>query len=115
MTNHIFLHGINLKTKIGVPAAERAESQILIINIDIELNINTKFESDNLNDTIDYAEIEHLIKKIGETHHYKLLESLGEEISTEIKKKYNVKKILLKISKKNILPDTDFVGVVLER
>jgi hypothetical protein len=26
-----------------------------------------------------------------------------------------VRKILLKISKKNILPDTDFVGVILER
>ena len=115
MTNYIFLHGINLKTKIGVSAAERSASQILIINIDIELNINTKFESDNLNDTIDYAEIEHLIKKVGGSHHYKLLESLGEEISTEIKTKFNVKKILLKISKKNILPNTDSVGVVLER
>jgi dihydroneopterin aldolase len=115
MTNYIFLHGINLKTNIGVPAAERSVSQILIIDIDIEINKNTKFENDNLNDTIDYAEIEHLIKKIGCTHQYKLLESLGEEISTEIKKKFNVKRILLKIKKKNILLDTDFVGVILER
>ena len=111
MTNHIFLHGINLKTKIGVSAAERSTSQTLIIDIDIELNKQTKFE----NDTIDYSEIERLIKKIGDLRCYKLLESLGEEISTEIKKKFNVKKILLKINKKNILPDTDFVGVILER
>jgi len=115
MTNHIFLHGINLKTKIGVSDAERSASQILIIDIDIELNKNTKFENDNLNETIDYAEIEHLIKNIGDLHHYKLLESLGEEIATEIKKKFNVNKILLKINKKKILPDTDFVGVILER
>ena len=115
MTNHIFLHGINLKTKIGVSDAERSASQILIIDIDIELNKNTKFENDNLNETIDYAEIEHLIKNIGDLHHYKLLESLGEEIATEIKKKFNVNKILLKINKKKILPDTDLVGVILER
>jgi len=115
MTNHIFLHGINLKTKSGVSAAERSTSQTLIIDIDIELNKQTKFENDNLNDTIDYSEIERLIKKIGDLRCYKLLESLGEEISTEIKKKFNVKKILLKINKKNILPDTDFVGVILER
>ena len=115
MTNHIFLHGINLKTKIGVSDAERAKSQILIIDIDIELSKNSIFENDNLNDTINYAEIEHLIKNIGDIHHYKLLESLGEKITTEIKKKFNVKKILLKINKKKILPDTDFVGVILER
>ena len=115
MTNHIFLHGINLKTKIGISDAERAISQILIIDVDIELSKNSIFENDNLNDTIDYAEIEQLIKNIGDLHHYKLLESLGEEITTEIKKKFNVKKILLKINKKKILPDTDFVGVILER
>ena len=115
MTNHIFLHGINLKTKIGISDAERAISQILIIDVDIELSKNSIFENDNLNDTIDYAEIEQLIKNIGDLHDYKLLESLGEEITTEIKKKFNVKKILLKINKKKILPDTDFVGVILER
>ena len=40
MTNYIFLHGINLKTKIGVSAAERSTPQILIIDIDIELEEN---------------------------------------------------------------------------
>lgn len=115
MTNYIFLHGINLKTKIGVPAAERAKAQILIIDIDIQLNKTTKFENDNINDTIDYSKIEHLIKEIGSLHKFKLLESLGEEIANKINKQFNVKKILLKINKKNILPDTDFVGVILER
>jgi dihydroneopterin aldolase len=115
MTNHIFLHGINLKTKIGVSAAERSSPQILIIDIDIELNKTTKFENDNINDTIDYSKIEYLIKEIGELHHYKLLESLGEEITNKIKKEFDVKKILIKINKKNILPNTDFVGVILER
>lgn len=115
MTNYIFLHGINLKTKIGVSAAERSTPQILIIDIDIELEKTTKFETDNINDTIDYSKIEVLIKEIGSLHQFKLLESLGEEIINNINKQFNVKKILLKINKKNILPDTDFVGVILER
>ena len=115
MTNYIFLHGINLKTKIGVSDAERSILQILIIDIDIELNKNTQFKNDDLNDTINYAEIENLIKEIGQSHNYKLLESLGEEITNDIKKKFNVKKILIKIKKKNNLPDTDFVGIILER
>ena len=62
-----------------------------------------------------YSKIEYLIKEIGELHHYKLLESLGEEITNKIKKEFDVKKILIKINKKNILPNTDFVGVILER
>jgi len=115
MKNHIFLHGINLKTKIGVTVAERSKPQILIINIDIELDNINKFENDNLNDTIDYSIIENLIKEIGAIYHFKLLESLGEKIADKIKKEFNVKRILLKISKENILPNTDYVGVILER
>ena len=115
MTNHIFLHGINLKTKIGVSNAERLSPQVLRIDIDIELKKTTKFLNDNINDTIDYSKIESLIKEIGDLHQFKLLESLGEEIANKILNEFDVRKILLKISKKDILPDTDFVGVILER
>ena len=37
MSNYIFLHGLELKTKIGVPDFERESFQILHIDVDIEL------------------------------------------------------------------------------
>ena len=45
MTNHIFLYGLKLNTKIGVPDWERAILQELIIDVDIELKGNEKFKS----------------------------------------------------------------------
>ncbi len=115
MANHIFLHGLNLNTKIGVTSSERSLTQTLKIDIDIELTKSTLFENDALDDTIDYAEIESIIQKIGSHHQYLLLESLGEEITSEIKKRFNIKKITLRIAKPKILPSTDFVGIILER
>ena len=38
MSNYIFLHGLELKTKIGVPDFERESFQILHIDVDIELD-----------------------------------------------------------------------------
>ena len=43
MTNNIFLHGIKLNTKIGVPDWERAISQQLIIDVDIQLKGRSNF------------------------------------------------------------------------
>ena len=40
MTNNIFLHGLKLNTKIGLPDWERAVSQQLIIDVDIQLKGN---------------------------------------------------------------------------
>ena len=80
MSNYIFLHGLQIKTKIGVPDFEREQYQNLHIDIDIELNKHSPFDSDDIHETLDYAKIEKIILTIGDNHSYKLLESLGEEI-----------------------------------
>ena len=94
MTNNIFLHGLKLATKIGVPDWERAVSQQLIIDVDIQLKGNQIFDSNDI------------------SH---LLEDFGEDIISCLKEKFHFEKIILKISKQKILHDTDFVGIILER
>tara|TARA_B100001250_G_C19734464_1_gene760120 strand:- start:659 stop:1006 length:348 start_codon:yes stop_codon:yes gene_type:complete len=115
MTNNIFLHGIKLNTKIGVSKSERAISQELLIDVDIQLKGNQIFKSNDISKTIDYALIESQIKQISKTHKHHLLEDLGEEIIDCLKKKFQFKKVKLKISKQKILPSTNFVGIILER
>lgn len=115
MSNYIFLHGLELKTKIGVPDFERESFQILHIDVDIELNKDTPFINDDIDQTIDYAEIEKLILGIGNNHNYKLLESLGEEIIASIKENFSIRSIELKIAKNKIIPSTDFVGIIFKR
>ena len=115
MTNNIFLHGLKLVTNIGVPDWERAISQQLIIDVDIQLKGNQIFDSNDISKTIDYALIESEIKKAALIHEHRLLEDFGEDIVSRLKEKFEFEKIKLKISKQKILPNTDFVGVILER
>ena len=115
MTNNIFLHGLKLITKIGVPDWERAISQQLIIDVDIQLKGNQTFNSNDISKTIDYAVTESEIKMIASKHKHHLLEDFGEDIISCLKEKFHFEKIILKISKQKILHDTDFVGIILER
>ena len=115
MTNNIFLHGLKLVTKIGVPDWERAISQQLTIDVDIQLKGDQIFDSNDISKTIDYALIESEIKMIASKHKHHLLEDFGEDIISCLKEKFYFEKIILKISKQKILPDTDFVGVILKR
>ena len=115
MTNNIFLHGIKLNTKIGVPEWERSVSQQLLIDVDIQLKGSQIFKGNDISKTIDYAMIESEIKMIALKHEHHLLEDFGEDIVSRLKEKFQFEKIKLKISKQKILPNTDFVGVILER
>ncbi|KRO78397.1 MAG: hypothetical protein ABS06_02875, partial [Methylophilales bacterium BACL14 MAG-120910-bin43] len=107
MSNFIFLHGLQIKTKIGVPDFERKQYQILHLDVDIQLHKNSSFDIDDIEETLDYAEIERIIVTIGDNHSYKLLESFGEEIISTIKERFTVKTIELKIAKNKIIPSTD--------
>lgn len=115
MTNHIFLHKLRVNTKIGFFEWERSIEQELIIDIDIELSGNEIFESDDISKTIDYAQVRESVLSVSSDHKFHLLEPFGEEVIKSIRKKFAFKKIKLKIAKQKILPDTDQVGIVLER
>ena len=113
MTNHIFLHKLRVNTKIGFFEWERSIEQELII--DIELSGNEIFVSDDISKTIDYAQVRESVLSVSNDHKFHLLEPFGEEVIKSIRKKFAFKIIKLKIAKQKILPDTDQVGIVLER
>jgi len=115
MTNHIFLQKLKVHTKIGYFEWERATEQELIIDIDIELSGNQIFDSDDISKTIDYGQVRESIVLIANNHKFHLLEPFGDAIIKKLKNDFPFKKIKLRIAKQKILPDTDQVGIILER
>ena len=115
MNNQIFISNLVIPIVIGVPNWERAIPQNLFIDLNITLKKNGTFNSDNLEDTIDYSSIIELIKSLAKKNRDILLESFGEKIASKIFQNYPAQSLTLKISKKKIIPDADFVGIVLNR
>lgn len=115
MNNQIFISNLVVPITIGVPDWERAIPQSLFIDLNIVLKKKDTFNSDNLEDTIDYGAVIELIKSLAETNKDTLLESFGEKIASKILQDYPAQSLTLKISKKKIIADADFVGIIINR
>jgi dihydroneopterin aldolase len=115
MNNQIFITNLMVPIIIGVPEWERAIKQNIFVDVLIDLKNNSTFENDSLTDTIDYAQVADVIRLEASENNKILLETFGEAVIKKLMGKFPIKSIQLKISKKKILADTDFVGVVLSR
>ena len=68
---------------------------------------------DKIENTVDYFKVYELIKLISSSGERKLIETLAEEIINNIKSKFTVEEVEVRI-KKFILPNTKFVSVILK-
>ena len=105
----IIIKDLILNTKFGYYEKEKKKNQRLRFNIEIEvfmLPINDK----SIKNIIDYDKIIKIIEIIL-SKHINFLETLSEEICSEVLKDQRVKNINLQIDKLDIIEKTISVGV----
>jgi dihydroneopterin aldolase len=115
MSDLIRVIDLEVFAHLGVPDEERREPQRLLVSL--EMSVATfahAAKTDDLARTVNYFDVVHRVKALAGKRPRKLLETLAEEIATDILKTYPVQKIVLEI-KKFILPDAQFVSVRIER
>ena len=100
---------------IGVPDAERREPQRLLISLEMSVDsISHAAGTDNLERTVNYGHVVQHVKNLATKRPRKLLETLAEEMASDLLKSFPIKKITLEI-KKFVLPDARYVSVKIER
>lgn len=113
--NSIFIQDLKVKTKLGVPDWERLLPQSVVIDIEIALPNHANFNSDNIQDTIDYGEVCHMVESLLGQQTFKLVETMAEQICQLILQDFKAPWVRIKISKPNILRSAKAVGVIIER
>jgi len=68
----------------GVLSAEKVLGQKFILDIELYLNLKKAGITDNVEDTVSYAEVYELIQKIVENKSFNLIEALAENIAETI-------------------------------
>lgn len=103
----------NLKTKaiIGTNSYEREEKQDIIVNIDFCYDDSLASISDNLNDAVNYKEIENKVSKFCENSKFFLLEKLSKSIIDLIMKDVTIVETTVQIDKPNALDNSDSVSI----
>lgn len=79
--DEIRLHGLRLLGTHGVLAEEKTRAQPFDVDVTAEVDLLDASRSDELADTVDYAEVVAVIAKVVESEHFALLERLAGRIA----------------------------------
>ncbi len=84
MADMIWLHGVECRPKIGVPSAERARRQKLLVDAGLEVDARPAARSDDFRLAVDYEAVEKLIRAESEAGERRLIETLAESLADSI-------------------------------
>ena len=76
----IIIRDLRLPVIVGTLPRERERRQEIAIDLELALDLSAAGRSDNLGDTVDYAEIERRVIELAENSSFLLLEALAGAI-----------------------------------
>ena len=107
----VIITDLVFNTLIGVHDFEKKKEQQVKFNIEIDINPLLKAAENDLKSIVNYENVISKVKSITHKKHYNLLESLAEDIFTDLFVAKNIIKIKLRIEKPEIIKNTSSVGV----
>ena len=80
----VLAQGIVCRSRIGVTSEERAEPQELLVDIDVTLTAGARGTHDDLDETVDYAELAAIAQAVAARDEVRLVETLAERIAASV-------------------------------
>lgn len=114
MDDEILIHELEVEARIGVPDAERAQPQRLVLSIAMTPRENFGALRDDLRRTVDYAVVAEDVQAFVSGRVVKLIETLADELATYLLGRFGFKRIHIEV-RKFILPDAKYVAVSVTR
>lgn len=107
---------INLKipARHGVYDFEKDKDELFELDADLFLDLNIPGKSDQLVDSVNYAEVVELITDIFIVKDHNLIESVAEDISKELLVKYPFNKVVIRIRKPHAPIKASFDNIEVE-
>ena len=111
----IIIKNLNIYAYHGVYQEEKENGQRFSISAELELNLRKAALSDELENTVNYADVCSLIQQTVQDERCDLIEAVAENICGEILLKYRqVKSVRVRVSKPEAPIDADFDAVSVE-
>ena len=95
---------------VGVPDAERAQPQRLLLTVELAHDFRAAAVEDELVGTIDYFAVTQRLLKFGDGVHWKLIETLAVDLAQMILDEFGPQSVTVEV-KKFIIPQARHVAV----
>jgi 7,8-dihydroneopterin aldolase/epimerase/oxygenase len=100
--------------RVGVPEAERAKPQRLLLTVEMDFDFSAAVRSDDIHDTIDYFAVSQRLLKFGEGRSWKLIEKLAADIADMVSSDFKPQSVTVEV-KKFPISEARCVSVVVTR
>ncbi len=108
----IHIEGLEVLALIGVYDWERQNKQRLLVDVVLTADLSLAGQSDDVNDTLNYAVIAEQITEFCAASEFKLIEALASQLADSLLNNFSkLQAIKLKISKPDILAKAKNVAV----
>ena len=111
----VFLRGLELIGSIGIYEHELRYNQRVIVSVDLMVDDTYDGVSDQISAVYDYDHAIAAIKRLVESRHYNLIETLAEDIAAACLTGPGVQSITVTIEKPDVLPSCRAVGIEIMR
>jgi len=108
--SEILISGLRVETRIGVPDAERAEPQEVVLDVRIEPRLGFDAMGDDIGLTVDYDAVARRIAVLAQERPRRLIETLAAETARMVVAEFAARSVTVEV-RKFILPQTDHVAV----
>lgn len=104
----ILIEGVQIPAALGVTEAERAMRRPVRIDLEVGYPLEAAGSSDEVGDTIDYAEILRVLEEVVTGQEHRLVEAMGERVAAALFVAFEIDWLTIHVRKLNPL------GAVLE-
>lgn len=111
----IFIDDLRLTTLIGIYPREKAVPQTIEMSLQIGSSTESAGNSDDIGDTIDYAEVVKRLRSELDVQHFNLLEKLAEFVAKLLIEEFGATWVRVSIAKLGMMRGVRRVGVIIER
>lgn len=98
----------------GVFPAEAELGQRFYVDLELSLDLSGAARSDDLKDTVNYAEIYSMVKEIVEGERYKLVEALAGRIADQLLAQFPLAQVKVKVTKPDPPINGHYEAVAIE-
>jgi 7,8-dihydroneopterin aldolase/epimerase/oxygenase len=111
----IYIRDFRLSIKVGLYDWERIAPQTIQLDLEIGLTGTRASQSDNIDDTIDYAKVVQRIEQSLRDNQIQLLEKLAEHIAGLVMGEFRAPWVKVSVTKLAALKNVKQLGVTIER
>lgn len=110
----IFIEELRVQAWVGIYPREKVAPQTVELNLTFGVP-DAAAERDDIDDTINYAEVVERIRRELAERHFNLIETLGEYVVSLLFNEFRAPWVKIKIAKIGVMKDVRRVGVYIQR